>query len=98
MRQRTDKWCLTLKGRQCIIPIYSPICFEEVRMESNRGSTGTFLSTHKVASKNRDLISGKASTIVYLKFSKFKIFYFNCEFLLILLNAASLNDRFIFLL
>lgn len=63
------------------------------------GSTGTFLSTHKVASENRDLISGETSTVVCLKFSKLKNFYFNCEFILILLlNASSLNDRFILLL
>lgn len=99
VRQRIDKWCVTIKGRPCIIPIYSTICFEEARMESNRGSTGTFLSTHKVASENRDLISGETSTVVCLKFSKLKHFYFNCEFILILLlNASSLNDRFILLL
>lgn len=43
-------------------------------MESYRGSMGTFLSTHKVASKNRDLISGETSTVVCLKFSKYIIF------------------------
>lgn len=74
VRQRIDKWCVTIEGRQCIIPIYSAICFEEVRMESYRGSTGTFLSAHKVASKNRDLISGETSTVLCLKFSKYKIF------------------------
>lgn len=48
-------------------------------MESNRGNAGTFLSTHKVARKNRDLISGKTSTIVRLKF-------LNLKFLILIVN------------
>lgn len=36
-------------------------------MESKRGSIGTFISTHTVANKKRDPISGeKKSTVLFL--------------------------------